>query len=171
MVLTSGEEEALVTNAQVGPWWLVLRGLKAIGEDMCQDWILRGMNWLESCQNGDGGWGETCATYDNPKLKGQGESTPSQTAWALMGIIAASDHLRPSMRHGVEYLHRTQSPDGSWAEDHITGTGFPKVFYLKYDMYRNSWPLLALATYRNLLPGAVCQQPTSVATSAEPAPR
>jgi len=130
--------------------WLVLRGLRAIGVDMNQDWILRGVNWLDSCQNADGGWGETCATYDNPYLKGQGESTPSQTAWALMGIIAASDHLRPSILRGVEYLARTQNPDGSWTEDHITGTGFPKVFYLKYDMYRNNWPLLALADFEAL---------------------
>jgi squalene-hopene/tetraprenyl-beta-curcumene cyclase len=130
--------------------WLVLRGLRAIGEDMNQDWIIKGMNWLDSCQNADGGWGETCATYDNPLLKGQGESTPSQTAWALMGIIAASDHVRPSIIRGVEYLIRTQNPDGSWTEDHITGTGFPKVFYLKYDMYRNNWPLLALADFRKL---------------------
>ncbi len=130
--------------------WLVLRGLKAIGQDMNQDWILRGVNWLDSCQNADGGWGETCATYDNPKLKGQGESTPSQTAWALMGIIAASDRLRPSILRGVEYFARTQNPDGSWTEDHITGTGFPKVFYLKYDMYRNNWPLLALADFQAL---------------------
>ena len=130
--------------------WLVLRGLRAIGEDMYQDWILRGMNWLESCQNADGGWGETPATYDNPKLKGQGESTPSQTAWALMGIIAATDHLRPSIFRGVEYLARTQNADGTWTEDHITGTGFPKVFYLKYDMYRNNWPLLALADFQRM---------------------
>jgi squalene-hopene/tetraprenyl-beta-curcumene cyclase len=130
--------------------WLVLRGLRAVGEDMYQDWILRGLNWLDSCQNADGGWGETPATYENPKLKGQGESTPSQTAWALMGIIAATDHLRPSIYRGVEYLARTQNPDGSWTEDQITGTGFPKVFYLKYDMYRNNWPLLALADFQRL---------------------
>jgi squalene-hopene/tetraprenyl-beta-curcumene cyclase len=130
--------------------WLVLRGLRAVGEDMNRDWILRGLNWLESCQNADGGWGESPATYDDPKLKGQGESTPSQSAWALMGIIAASDHLRPSIIRGVEYLVRTQNPDGSWTEDHITGTGFPKVFYLKYDMYRNNWPLLALADFQRL---------------------
>jgi squalene-hopene/tetraprenyl-beta-curcumene cyclase len=117
---------------------------------MCQDWILRGVKWLDSCQNADGGWGETCATYDNPRLKGQGESTPSQTAWALMGIIAASNHLRPSILRGVEYLARTQNPEGSWTEDHITGTGFPKVFYLKYDMYRDNWPLLALADFHAL---------------------
>jgi squalene-hopene/tetraprenyl-beta-curcumene cyclase len=150
------------TQLPDGPWegrwgvnyiygtWLVLRGLRAIGEDMNQDWILRGVNWLESCQNADGGWGETPATYDDPRLKGQGESTPSQSAWALMGIIAASDHIRPSILRGVEYLTRTQNADGSWTEDHITGTGFPKVFYLKYDMYRNNWPLLALADFQRL---------------------
>ena len=130
--------------------WLVLRGLRAIGEDMNQDWILRGVIWLESCQNADGGWGESCATYDNPKLKGQGESTPSQTAWALMGIIAARNHVTESILRGVDYLNRTQNPDGSWTEDHITGTGFPKVFYLKYDMYRNNWPLLALSDFQAL---------------------
>jgi len=133
--------------------WLVLRGLRAISEDMNQDWILRGWNWLESCQNNDGGWGETPATYDNPKLKGQGESTPSQTAWALMGMIAATDHPRPSIQRGIEYLARTQNADGSWTEDHITGTGFPKVFYLKYDMYRNNWPLLALADFQRMMAG------------------
>ena len=115
-----------------------------------EDWIIKGANWLQFCQNADGGWGETCATYDNPNLKGQGESTPSQTAWALMGMIAATDHMRPSILRGVEYLARTQNPDGSWTEDHITGTGFPKVFYHKNDMYRNNWPLLALADFRAL---------------------
>jgi squalene-hopene/tetraprenyl-beta-curcumene cyclase len=131
--------------------WLVLRGLRAMGEDMNQDWILRGKEWLQSCQNAaDGGWGESPATYENPKLKGRGGSTPSQTAWALMGLIAASERITPYIRRGVEYLCRTQNPDGSWTEDLITGTGFPKVFYLKYDMYRNNWPLLALADYSSL---------------------
>ncbi len=130
--------------------WLVLRGLRAIGEDMNQDWIIKGANWLELCQNTDGGWGESCATYDNPQLKGKGESTPSQTAWALMGVIAATEHIKPSILRGVDYLNQTQNADGSWTEDHITGTGFPKVFYLKYDMYRNNWPLLALADFQAL---------------------
>jgi squalene-hopene/tetraprenyl-beta-curcumene cyclase len=67
--------------------WQVLRGLRAIGEDMTQSWILRGRDWLESCQNDDGGWGERCASYENPDLKGQGPSTASQTAWALMGNL------------------------------------------------------------------------------------
>ena len=130
--------------------WLVLRGLEAIGEDMNQDWVQRGRDWLESCQNPDGGWGETLASYDDPHLKGQGASTASQTAWALMGILACGDAGRPSVKRGIDYLARTQQADGQWKETLITGTGFPKVFYLRYDMYRNNWPLLALATYNKL---------------------
>ncbi|MEP7071707.1 MAG: squalene--hopene cyclase [Verrucomicrobiota bacterium] len=129
--------------------WQVLRGLRAIDQDMTQDWVLRGRNWLESCQNDDGGWGESCASYETPSLKGQGETTPSQTAWALMGICACGDLDRPSIRRGLRYLLTTQRPDGSWDEPQITGTGFPRVFYLKYDMYRQNFPLLALATYVN----------------------
>ena len=129
--------------------WQVLRGLRAIGEDMTQDWILRGRAWLESCQNNDGGWGETCGTYENPSTKGIGESTASQTAWAIMGICACRDLDRPSIQRGLGYLLRSQKPDGSWDEEQITGTGFPGVFYLKYDMYRQNFPLLALATYVN----------------------
>ncbi len=134
--------------------WQVLRGLRAIGEDMRQPWIVRARDWLESCQNEDGGWGETCASYDNPNLKGKGASTPSQTAWALMGLIAATDPAQPAaldtraIRRGIAFLLGRQSPDGSWPEPETTGTGFPRVFYLRYDMYRNNWPLLALATFR-----------------------
>ncbi len=133
--------------------WQVLRGLVAIGQDMTQDWILRGRDWLESCQNVDGGWGETCGTYDNPATKGIGESTASQTAWALMGICACGDLNRPSIYRGVRYLLDSQARDGSWEEAQITGTGFPKVFYLKYDMYRQNFPLMALATYVNARQG------------------
>jgi len=129
--------------------WQVLRGLRAIGQDMTQDWILRGRDWLESCQNDDGGWGETCATYENPSVKGIGESTASQTAWAVMGICACGDLGRRSIQRGLRFLLSLQKPDGSWNEPQITGTGFPKVFYLKYDMYRQNFPLLALATYVN----------------------
>jgi len=129
--------------------WQVLRGLRAIGQDMTQDWILRGRDWLESCQNDDGGWGETCATYEDPSAKGKGESTASQTAWAIMGICACGDLNRPSVQRGLRYLLSTQQADGSWHEPQITGTGFPGVFYLKYDMYRQNFPLLALATYVN----------------------
>ncbi len=109
----------------------MLRGLRAIGENMTQDWILRGRDWLESCQNEDGGWGETCASYETPVLKGKGESTASQTAWALMGICACGDLDRRSVQRGLHYLLSTQRPDGAWDEPQITGTGFPRVFYLK----------------------------------------
>ena len=134
--------------------WQVLRGLRSIGEDMRQQWIVRARDWLESCQNEDGGWGETCASYDDPTLKGKGPSTASQTAWALMGLIAAADQTDPSaldrrsIRLGIEYLLSTQTADGSWIEPEVTGTGFPRVFYLRYDMYRNNFPLMALATFR-----------------------
>ncbi len=129
--------------------WQVLRGIRSIGEPMTQDWLVRARDWLESCQNDDGGWGESPATYDDPSLKGRGESTPSQTAWALMGLCACGDIERRSIRRGVAYLLHTQKRDGSWDEPQTTGTGFPKVFYLSYDMYRNNFPLLALATYVN----------------------
>ncbi|MCS7063223.1 MAG: squalene--hopene cyclase [Methylacidiphilales bacterium] len=130
--------------------WQALRGLAAIGEDMNQDWILRARDWLEHCQNEDGGWGETPDSYVDKSRKGKGPSTPSQTAWALMGIMACGDLNRESVRRGFDYLCRNQNPDGSWSEPYLTGTGFPAVFYLKYDMYRNNWTLLALAEYRKL---------------------
>ncbi|MGB8353796.1 MAG: squalene--hopene cyclase [Chthoniobacteraceae bacterium] len=133
--------------------WQSLRGLRAIGEDMKQDWIVRARDWLESCQNEDGGWGESCASYDDPSLKGKGVSTASQTAWAVMGLCACGEMDRRSLQRGIAYLLRTQNCDGSWSETEITGTGFPRVFYLKYDMYRNNWPLLALATYANYRSG------------------
>ena len=132
--------------------WQVVRGMRALGVNMKQPWLLKGRDWLESVQREDGGWGERCNTYDDPVFKGQGPlSTPSQTAWAIMGLCAFDDPHRPSIVRGIEHLIQTQNPDGSWTEHETTGTGFPRVFYLKYDMYRNSWPLLALATYRNLL--------------------
>jgi squalene-hopene/tetraprenyl-beta-curcumene cyclase len=131
--------------------WQVLRGLRALGLDMRQPWIQKARAWLESVQHEDGGWGERCDTYDDPVFKGQGPSTASQTAWAVMGLCAFDDPSRQSVQTGIEYLIRTQQMDGTWREAEATGTGFPRVFYLKYDMYRNSWPLLALATFRNLL--------------------
>ena len=133
--------------------WQVLRGLRAIGVDMKQDWIVRAREWIESCQNEDGGWGETCATYDDPMLKGKGPSTASQTAWAVMGLCAAGAVHTKAVQRGIDFLVRRQNRDGSWTEPETTGTGFPKVFYLKYDMYRNNFPLLALATYENYRSG------------------
>ena len=139
--------------------WQVLRGLRAIGLDMKQDWIVRAREWLESCQNEDGGWGETCATYDDPMLKGKGPSTASQTAWAVMGLCAAGAVHAKAVQRGIDFLVRGQNRDGSWTERETTGTGFPKVFYLKYDMYRNNFPLLALATYANYRSG-IFHRPT-----------
>jgi squalene-hopene/tetraprenyl-beta-curcumene cyclase len=138
--------------------WQVLRGLRALNLEMHQPWLLRARAWLESVQHEDGGWGERCNTYDDPVFKGQGPSTASQTAWALMGLCAFDEPDLPSIKRGIEYLIRTQNADGSWTEDEITGTGFPKVFYLKYDMYRNAWPLLAFATYQQ-----ICRRKQAVA--------
>jgi squalene-hopene/tetraprenyl-beta-curcumene cyclase len=138
--------------------WQVLRGLRALNIDMGQSWLLKARDWLESVQHADGGWGERCNTYDDPVFKGQGPSTASQTAWAVMGLCAFDDPNRASVRRGIEYLTSTQNADGSWTELETTGTGFPKVFYLKYDMYRNAWPLLALATYKKILSQAEKQE-------------
>jgi squalene-hopene/tetraprenyl-beta-curcumene cyclase len=99
----------------------------------------------------DGGWGERCNTYDDPVFKGTGPTTASQTAWAIMGLAAFDDPHRTSLTRGVEYLIRNQNEDGTWTELETTGTGFPRVFYLKYDIYRNTWPLMALANYRTLV--------------------
>ncbi len=130
--------------------WQVLRGMRAMNLNMQEDWLQRGRAWLESVQHEDGGWGERCNTYDDPVFKGQGPSTASQTAWAVMGLCAFDDPENAALKQGIEYLIQTQNADGSWTEHETTGTGFPKVFYLKYDMYRNAWPLLALATYRQI---------------------
>jgi len=131
--------------------WQVLRGLHALKINMQQSWLLRARAWLQSVQHESGGWGERCNTYDDPVFKGKGPSTATQTAWAVMGLCAFDDPNDAALRRGIEYLTRSQNADGSWSEEETTGTGFPRVFYLKYDMYRNSWPLLALATYRQLL--------------------
>jgi len=130
--------------------WQVLRGMRALSLDMNEAWLQLGRAWLEDVQHEDGGWGERCNTYDDPVFKGQGPSTASQTAWAVMGLCAFDDPENPALKRGIDYLCRTQNTDGSWTEDETTGTGFPRVFYLKYDMYRNAWPLLALGTYRQI---------------------
>ena len=124
-----------------------LRGLAAAGEDLREAYIIRAGEWLRSIQNADGGWGESCAGYDDARRKTEGESTASQTAWALLGLLASGDSRSGSVEAGVRYLLETQLPDGSWTEQNYTGTGFPSVFYLKYDLYRQYFPLLALAEY------------------------
>jgi squalene-hopene/tetraprenyl-beta-curcumene cyclase len=131
--------------------WQVLAGLEAIGFDMRHPMARRAVAWLEKVQQANGGWGESCASYDNPSLAGQGNVTASQTAWALLGLIAAGEGTGDAVRRGIEYLMRTQQQDGNWLEEEFTGTGFPKVFYLKYHYYRLYFPLMALARYRRCL--------------------
>ena len=127
---------------------LVLASLRAAGEDMTADYIRRAVNWLKSCQHPDGGWGETCQTYDDPGYRGVGPSTASQTAWALMGLLAAGEGDSSSVKRGISYLIENQEKDGSWLEEAYTGTGFPRAFYLRYDLYRIYFPLMALAQYK-----------------------
>ncbi|MEH2374970.1 squalene--hopene cyclase [Nostoc sp.] len=117
--------------------------------------IERGAAWLVGCQNPDGGWGETCRSYDDPSLKGKGNSTASQTAWALIGLIAAGEAIGKlaleAIERGVGYLVATQQPDGTWFEADFTGTGFPCHFYLKYHMYQQYFPLIALGRYQRVI--------------------
>ncbi len=123
-----------------------LRGLAAAGESDREAHVLRAAEWLRSIQNADGGWGESCASYDNGCYT-PAPSTPSQTAWALMGLLAAGDTGSRTVLAGVEHLIETQNPDGSWNEEVFTGSGFPRVFYLMYHMYRDYFPLMALSLF------------------------
>jgi squalene-hopene/tetraprenyl-beta-curcumene cyclase len=144
-----------------------LRGLQAAGESDREAHVLRGGEWLRSIQNADGGWGESCASYDKGAFV-PAPSTASQTAWAILGLIAGGDTTSSSIQMGVEYLCKTQKSDGTWDEPFATGTGFPCVFYLNYHLYRNSFPLLALAAYSktlsaNIRPGNTQFAPATLA--------
>jgi squalene-hopene/tetraprenyl-beta-curcumene cyclase len=131
--------------------WSVLRGLITIGENPQQPYIQSALRWLKDHQNPDGGWGETCASYTRPELRGVGPSTPSQTAWAVMGLLAGGEVHSAAVRRGIQYLIAQQQPDGSWEELYFTGTGFPKHFFIRYHGYRNCFPLMALGKYRQAL--------------------
>ncbi|HEX6565752.1 MAG TPA: squalene--hopene cyclase [Chthoniobacterales bacterium] len=128
----------------------VLRGIRAVGNDMNQRWVQRAGSWLEAHQNKDGGWGESCASYVDPTEKGSGETTASQTAWAVIGLCAFPELNRTRIDRGINWLLDRQRPDGAWDEELQTGTGFPSVLYLRYDYYRIYWPLRALAIYASL---------------------
>jgi squalene-hopene/tetraprenyl-beta-curcumene cyclase len=131
--------------------WLVAHGFRSIGEDMMEPRMQAAGCWLRSVQNQDGGWGESPRSYDDPGAKGIGDSTPSQTAWALMGLMDTED-WSDGLKHGVQYLLKNQRTDGSWKDEFWTGTGFPGVFYLRYHLYATYFPLLALGQFEKRLP-------------------
>jgi len=139
--------------------FLVLRGLEAMGMWNHEPAIQQAAEWIRMVQNADGGWGETCGTYDDPAQRGIGPSTPSQTAWAVLGLLAAGDTRSDSVAKGVRWLIERQDEDGSWdelmpgrnGESYYTGTGFPRVFYLGYHLYKQYFPLLALTTYQRAM--------------------
>ncbi|HET8944377.1 MAG TPA: squalene--hopene cyclase [Dehalococcoidia bacterium] len=130
----------------------VLPALHANGVDMSRPHVRRAASWLAGRQNEDGGWGETCGSYDDAAEAGRGPSTASQTAWGLMGLLSvdrtAGDGLvAETVARGVRYLVESQEEDGQWNEPHFTGTGFPGDFYIRYHLYRNYFPLMALGRY------------------------
>jgi squalene-hopene/tetraprenyl-beta-curcumene cyclase len=127
--------------------WSVLMGLKAIGISSQSPMVRRAAAWLNKCQNRDGGWGECCESYRDPGLRGQGPSTASQTAWAVMGLIAAGETASPAVKAGIDYLVKNQKKDGRWDEEYFTGTGFPSHFMIRYHLYRDIFPLMALGMY------------------------
>jgi squalene-hopene/tetraprenyl-beta-curcumene cyclase len=130
----------------------VLRAFETLGlrsSPECQ----RAAEWLRSVQNSDGGFGESILSYYDPALKAKGKSTASQTAWGLIGLLAVLGADDPAVERAVGWLVSHQNDDGTWDEPEFTGTGFPQVFYLKYHLYRNSFPLYALARYDNLRQG------------------
>lgn len=128
-----------------------LLAFHAAGERLEESYTRRGAAWLKAHQNEDGGWGESCQSYENPLLRGLGSSTASQTAWALLGLLAAGQGEGDAVRKGIDYLLRTQLADGTWEEEPFTGTGFPRAFYLRYHLYRVYFPLTALSRFRQLL--------------------
>ncbi len=130
-----------------------LSALAVISPQTHQQEMQKGVDWLISCQNADGGWGETCESYKNPALKGKGVSTASQTAWALIGLLdvgeATDKFTIESINQGINYLLTNQNEDGTWEEDEFTGTGFPQHFYINYHLYRHYFPLIALARFKS----------------------
>ncbi|MDA0283576.1 MAG: terpene cyclase/mutase family protein [Planctomycetota bacterium] len=130
--------------------WQCLVGLTRIGIPLTDARVRKAANWLKSVQRDSGGWGETPRSYDDPSLKGQGPPTASQTAWAILGLISAGEGESETVDRGIQFLLDSQNEDGTWDEEWWTGTGFPKVFYLKYHLYRISFPLMALSRYGRL---------------------
>jgi squalene-hopene/tetraprenyl-beta-curcumene cyclase len=142
-----------------GPWWgrwgvnyiygtwSVLMGLRSVGEDMSEPYVQKAVEWLRSHQNHDGGWGECCESYEDACLKGIGMSTPSQTAWAVMALIAAGEGTCEQAMNGLAFLLEEQREDGTWDEREFVGTGFPRHFMLSYHNYRNCFPLMTFGMF------------------------
>jgi len=132
--------------------WSVLCALNAAGIDHADPMVSRAVAWLKAIQNDDGGWGEGCDSYDLDRTGHvPAPSTASQTAWALLGLMAVGEADSEAVRRGVAWLGAHQEADGLWGQEHYTGGGFPRVFYLRYHGYPKYFPLWALARYRNLM--------------------
>ena len=156
-IISSSEQEP--EGCWFGRWgtnyiygtWSALIALDAAEIDKSLPAIRRAARWLISKQRQDGGWGEDGASYWSGQPKGEGKaSTPSQTAWALLGLMAAGEIDHPAVARGIDYLIATQNKNGLWDEAFYTAVGFPRVFYLRYHGYKAFFPLWALARYRNL---------------------
>jgi squalene-hopene/tetraprenyl-beta-curcumene cyclase len=130
--------------------WQTLAGLDAVGLARSDPMMTAAAHWLLAHQQPSGGWGESADSYADPRLRGQGPPTASQTAWALMGLLAAGLARHPAVARGAHYLVDAQRSDGAWDEPEFTGTGFPRVFYLRYHYYPIYFPLMALSQWAAL---------------------
>jgi squalene-hopene/tetraprenyl-beta-curcumene cyclase len=134
--------------------WSALCALNAAGLPHDHSAYRKAVDWLIAKQREDGGWGEDGRSYWDDQPRGEGSaSTPSQTAWAVLGLMAAGEAQHPAVSRGIEYLMRTRNGEGLWDEEHYTAVGFPRIFYLRYHGYRAYFPVWALARYRNLQAG------------------
>lgn len=131
--------------------WAALMGVGAVRGSVDDPMVARAVAWLESVQNADGGWGESCQADTAGKYVALGESTPSQSAWGLAGLVSVARGVTPAIRRGIDYLLRAQSGDGTWPETYTTGAGFAGKLYLDYRFYKDAWPLQALGLARNLV--------------------
>lgn len=147
------------TQDDDGSWWgrwgvnhiygtcAVLCGLGSVGENVTAPCVRKAVRWIKGHQNHDGGWGECCESYADHSLKCRGASTPSQTAWAMLALMAVEEETSEEVMRGVRYLLKRQKDDGTWDEEWFTGTGFPKYFMLRYHNYRNCFPMMALGKF------------------------